>query len=239
VKTAILALLVLATSAHAGPPYTTDDPEPVEYQHWEFYLASQDASTSRESSGTGPHVEVNYGVVPNVQLHAIVPLAYDHADGATSYGVGDIELGTKVRFVQEDGKRPMVGVFPLLELPVGNESKGLGAGHLRAFLPVWLQSRHGAWQSYGGGGYWINPGTGNRNYWLFGWQLQRELTKGLSLGAELYYTTPDEVGGDADLSFNVGIVLDFTDHHHLLVSAGRSIVGETIFQSYLAYQLTI
>jgi hypothetical protein len=153
--------------------------------------------------------------------------------------VGDIELGTKVRFVQEDGKRPMVGVFPLLELPAGNESKGLGAGHLRAFLPVWLQNSSGPWQSYGGGGYWINPGTGNRNYWLFGWQLQRELTKGLSSGAELYYTTPDQVGGDSDLSFNVGLVLDFTDHHHLLVSAGRSIVGETIFQSYLAYQLTI
>jgi Putative MetA-pathway of phenol degradation len=238
-KTAILALLVLAGSAHAGPPYTTDDPEPVKYRHWEFYLATQDTSTSSESSGTGPHVEINYGVVPNVQLHAIVPLAYDHADAPTSYGVGDIELGTKVRFVQEAGKRPMVGVFPLLELPVGNESKGLGTGHLRAFLPVWLQSSSGPWQSYGGGGYWINPGTGNRNYWLFGWQLQRELTKGLNLGAELYYTTPDEVGGDADLSFNVGIVLDVTDHHHLLVSAGRSIVGETIFQSYLAYQLTI
>ena len=238
-KTAIVALLVLAGSAHAGPPYTTDDPEPVEYRHWEFYLATQDTSTSGESSGTAPHFEINYGVVPNVQLHAIVPLAYDRADGTTSYGVGDIELGTKVRFVQESGKRPMVGVFPLLELPVGNDSKGLGAGHLRAFLPVWLQNGTGPWQSYGGAGYWINPGTGNRNYWLFGWQLQRELSKGLSLGAELYYTTPDEVGGDADLSFNIGLVLDVTDHHHLLGSAGRSIVGETIFQSYLAYQLTI
>ena len=163
---------------HAGPPYTTDDPEPVEYRHWEFYLATQDTSTSSESSGTAPHVEINYGVVPNVQLHAIVPLAYDHADGATSYGVGDIELGAKVRFVQESGKRPMVGVFPLLELPVGDESKGLGTGHVHAFLPVWLQNSSGPWQSYGGGGYWINPGTGNRNYWLFGWQPQRRADQG-------------------------------------------------------------
>ncbi|MEO8846328.1 MAG: transporter [Kofleriaceae bacterium] len=238
-KTAILTLLVLAGPAHAGPPFTTDDPEPVEYRHWEFYLATQDTSTSSDSSGTAPHIELNYGVVPNVQLHAIVPLAYDHADGATSYGVGDIELGAKVRFVQESGKRPMVGVFPLLELPVGDDRTGLGAGHVRALLPVWLQSGAGPWLSYGGGGYWINPGSGNRNYWLFGWQLQRELSKGLSLGAELYYTTPDQVDGDAELSFNIGLVLDLTDHHHLLVSAGRSIVGETIFQSYLAYQLTI
>ncbi|HET9990445.1 MAG TPA: hypothetical protein VFQ65_18065, partial [Kofleriaceae bacterium] len=210
-KTAIAALFViLAGPAHAGPPYTTDDPEPVEYRHWEFYLATQHMITSPETSGTAPHVEINYGVVPNVQLHAIVPLAYDHADGATSYGIGDIELGAKVRFVQEAGARPMAGVFPLLELPAGDESKGLGTGHVRAFLPVWLQESSGPWQSYGGGGYWINRGTGNRNYWLFGWQVQRELTKGLSLGGELYYTTPDQVGGDADLSFNIGLVLDLT-----------------------------
>jgi hypothetical protein len=36
----------------------------------------------------------------------------------------------------------------------------------------------------------------------------------------------------------LGLVLDFTEHHHLLFSAGRSIVGETTFQGYLAYQLT-
>ena len=31
-------------------------------------------------AGTAPHVEVNYGAVPNVQLHGIAPLAYSIAD---------------------------------------------------------------------------------------------------------------------------------------------------------------
>ena len=231
-------LVTRAALAHAGPPYTTDDPEPVEYRHWEIYLATLATITATATSGTAPHVEVNYGVWPNVQLHVIAPLAYDRTGGTTSYGAGDIELGSKVRFVQEDGKRPMVGIFPLLELPVGNERKGLGTGHVHGFLPIWLQSSSGPWLTYGGGGYWINPGAGNGNYWLFGWEAQRALSKGLTLGAELTYTT-HEVGGSGDLSFNLGLVLDFTDHHHLLVSAGRSIVGDTSFQSYLAYQLTI
>jgi hypothetical protein len=26
-----------------GPPFVIDDPEPVEFRHWEVYLASQDA----------------------------------------------------------------------------------------------------------------------------------------------------------------------------------------------------
>jgi hypothetical protein len=32
---------LLPGPASAGPPYTTDDPEPVELHHWEVYLASQ------------------------------------------------------------------------------------------------------------------------------------------------------------------------------------------------------
>ncbi len=32
---------------------------------------------------------------------------------------------------------------------------------------------------------------------------------------------------------------DFGEHHHLLASGGRSIVGEHVFQGYLAHQLTL
>jgi hypothetical protein len=85
----------------------------------------------------------------------------------------------------------------------------------------------------------VNPGTGNRNYGLVGWQVQRRLSPLATIGTEVFYTTPDQVGGDANLRFNVGLVLDFTEHHHLLTSAGRGIVGDTILSIYMAYQLTI
>jgi len=55
----------------AGPPFVTDDPEPVAYQHWELYLASQHIEAADGWSGTAPHIELNYGVVTNVQLHLI------------------------------------------------------------------------------------------------------------------------------------------------------------------------
>jgi len=34
------AALLLPAAAIAGPPYRTDDPEPVDFQHWEFYTFS-------------------------------------------------------------------------------------------------------------------------------------------------------------------------------------------------------
>jgi hypothetical protein len=237
----LVGLAVLAPAvAQAGPPYVTDDPEPVAHRHWEFYLATLPDVTHDGSSGTAPHLEVNYGVVPNVQLHTIVPLSYvQPAGGPIHYGPGDIELGVKVRFIDETATIPMVGTFPLLELPVGRASQGLGTGHLHGLLPLWLQKSWGPWTSYGGGGYWINPGTGNRSYWYAGAQIQRRLSPLVTPGVELYYTTPDQSGGGANLRFNLGVVLDLGDHHHVLASGGRSIVGDHVFQGYLAYQLTI
>jgi hypothetical protein len=230
----------LPSPASGGPPYTTDDPEPVAYHHWEFYLATQHEVTRDGATGTAPHVEVNYGAVPNLQLHMIAPLTYAHpSSGSMAYGPGDIELGAKFRFIQEDGVVPMVGTFPLLELPVGSAAKGLGTGHLHGLVPLWLQKSFGPWMTYGGGGYWINPGSGNRNFWYLGWLVQVKLMDHAALGAEVFYTTPDHVGGDENLRFNIGLVLDVTDHHHVLLSSGRSIVGDSLFLGYLAYQLTI
>jgi len=68
---------------------------------------------------------------------------------------------------------------------------------------------------------------------LVGWVF---LSEGVQ---KLYYTTPDATEAEHNLRFNVGLVFDFGEHHHLLMSGGRSIVGEHLFQGYLAYQATL
>jgi hypothetical protein len=236
--------LSLAPLAKAGPPFRTDDPEPVDYQHWEFYAFSSGTHVAGDTSGVLPGIEINYGAVPDVQLHVVAPLAYDRPDGSgTKFGYGDTELGVKYRFVQEDkdGWRPMVGVFPLLEVPTGNAERGLGTGHTHGFMPLWLQKSFGKWLTYGGGGYWINPGGGNKNYWFAGWLLQYQLTDSLALGGELFHQTASTTDGKAMTGFNLGGVFDITDHHHILFSAGRGIQNVTTtnqFSYYVAYQLT-
>jgi hypothetical protein len=224
--------------ALAGPPFITDDPEPVELRHWEVYLASMALKTPLDRSGTFPHVEVNNGVSPNVQAHIIAPCAFDRAAGEPLHrGYGDTELGLKYRFIQEGRTRPMVGIFPLVELPTGAASRGLGSGHAQWFLPVWLQKSWGPWTTFGGGGYWIHPGKDNRNYWLFGWAVQRDLSEHVTLGGEVLRTTPSATDGRCELAFNLGGYYDFDDEHHLLFSAGRG-NADTEFMSYLAFQWT-
>ena len=112
---------------------------------------------------------------------------------------------------------------------------------LHAFLPVWVQKSFGDWTTYGGGGYWINPGGGNRNYWFAGWLLQRQITKALAIGGELFHQTADTVGGHDSTGFNLGGIYDFTDNYHLLLSAGRGLENAHAtneFSYYIAFQWT-
>lgn len=223
----------------AGPPFLTDDPQPVEYRHGELYIASQHAETAGGWSGTAPHFELNYGIAPEAQLHLVAPLAYDvPSSGRAQYGCGDTELGVKYRFLQETDTCPQAAVFPLIEAPTGSESDGLGSGHMQAVLPIWLQKSVGEWTVFGGGGYGINPGPGNDNWGFGGVAAQRQVTKSLSLGSEVWHRTAMETGGRDDTLFNVGTMLDFTEQQHLLLSAGRSVDGPTRFLLYFAYQFT-
>lgn len=239
-----LVIVFTQTLALAGPPFRTDDPEPVEYKHWEFYTFSQGTHVKGDTAGTLPGFEINYGALPETQLHVIAPFAFDKETGSdTQSGYGDTELGIKYRFVKENeqGWQPQIGIFPMLELSTGNSDKGLGTGHNREFLPLWLQKSYGPWTTYGGGGYWINPGEGNKDYWFFGWTVMRKITDKLNLGGEIFYQTADIAGGVASTGFNLGGTYDFTESHHLLFSVGRGIQNVTTtneFSYYIGYQLT-
>jgi len=235
-----LSLISLSPEiVHAGPPFVTDDPEPVEYQHWEIYLAAQYKHDRDQNSSTLPHLEINYGVAPDMQIHLLAPLVYVKPEGQSSqYGYGDTELGIKFRFIKETNYLPQVAIFPLIELPTGNENKNLGNGRTQYFLPIWLQKSFGSWTTYGGGGYWINPGEGNKDWWQFGWQISRDINKFLNLGAEIFYKTASTNDSNDTTGYSVGTIINFTENHHLLLYAGQDINGPNYLSVYVGYQFT-
>ena len=247
-RLAAFAAVMVSAPAWAGPPFITDDPEPVDLGHWEIYGFSAGAIGRSDASGFGAAVEVNYGAAPNLQLHIMGDAAFDAPSGSSAQmGLGDTELGAKYRFITpgEDDWWPQVAVYPLIEAPTGDAQRGLGAGYTQYFLPLWMQKDFGAWTIYGGGGYWINPGPGNENYWFTGAVLQRQVTDKLALGGELFHQTASIVGRGGSFGFNLGGVYDFTDHYHLLLSAGRGGILYAVdaavtnpFTYYLGFQWT-
>jgi hypothetical protein len=232
----LLTAVLVGRTVLAGPPFLTDDPQPVDLKHWEFYLASQWSVAGHSASGTLPHMEVNYGALPELQLHVIVPATLAWQSGQpVEYGLGDIELGAKYRFVQEGKWRPQIGTFPLVLPPTGSAGRGLGTGTTQVLLPIWIQKSFGPWMTYGGGGVHF---ASKDDDIVAGWLLQRRLSGKVTLGAETYFTFPLN-DNPTELQVNLGLIVDFSDKHHLLASAGPAFGGDARGQGYLAYQLTI
>jgi hypothetical protein len=233
-----ITVALWTTRAAAGPPYATDDPQPTDFEHVDAYLASQSQHATDGWSGTAPHVEVNYGLLPDVHLHLLAPLAYAKPEGGKlAYGYGDTELGLKYRFLHEGPVLPTIGTYVLVEAPTGSSANGLGNGAAQIFVPTWLLKHFGAWQTYGGGGIWYD--FGRERAWAFlGWQVQRRIVPELTVGAEVTYQSPPAPGVQSDARFNLGAVLDLSDAHHLMASAGRGFYGLCVFQAYVGYLLT-
>lgn len=236
---AVGAALVVgsAAAALAGPPYQTDDPEPTAYRHYEIYVFDTYDNVPGEGvSANLPSLEVNYGLMPNVQFSVTAPFAAANAPGMPlQSGYGDTEVALKMRFVQEGPGRPQMSFYPSVELPTA--SAGLGNRLPKVFLPLWAQKTNGAWTYFGGGGVWHNPGLGNRDYSFTGIAATRQVRDDLSIGGEIYHQTADTIGGRDSTALGIGFVADRGEHHALLASFGRSITGNHAFTAYAAYEL--
>jgi hypothetical protein len=235
---ASVALIVAgaAAPALAGPPYLTDDPAPTDTGHWEIYgFAQGEGRKSTLDADVG--LDLNYGPVKGVQLTATLPLSFSHQpiDGWRS-GTGDVELGVKYRFFNDERSGVSAAIFPRAILPTASNSPG---EKTRFLLPVWAEKDFaGGTSIFGGGGYMINPGRGNRNFWQAAIALTHDLDGHVSVGAEATRQGPDVVGGTAQTRAGVGSIIKLDDHYALLLSGGPTWADhETGYHFYAALGL--
>lgn len=231
--------LVLTTNIYAGPPFNTDDPEPVDFRHWEYYLSTMHLFQPGFKTGTLPHIEINYGIFHNSQVHFLMPVNYSKTSGEkTNYGYANTEVGFKYRFWQSKDSSFQIGAFPLVEIPT---ISNLNFNNTKAdvYLPLWLQKSAGKFTTYGGCGYWINPGTGNKNWLFAGWEVQYDFSKYLTLGGELIYHSAPTTDNKAFAGFNFGGFINFSENAHCIFSAGHSFTKDDSFMAYLGLLITI
>lgn len=224
---------MLASAGWAGPPYETDDPEPTELGQWEIYaFAGADGRHGEVEGESG--FDLNYGAAEGLQLTATVPVSFAHSPGdGWRAASGDLELGAKYRFVNDQKSAFQAAVFPRLILPTSG--KGLGGNRPRLLLPLWLQKDFGATSLFGGGGFEVNPGRDNRNFWQAGVAVTHAFGDDLSLGTEVTYQGPDANGGSASVGANLGVIRKLGGPYSLLLAVGPSFSGgQTSYHSYLA-----
>jgi hypothetical protein len=235
----ILISLINTFITYAGPPFNTDDPEPVDFHHWEYYISSINSYQSGTWSGTSPHIELNYGAVRNLQIHLLLPMNYIYTvHRSANFGYADTEFGIKYRFIKETDNSPEIGTFPILEIPTIKNSE-FSDDKTKIFLPVWLQKSWGKFTTYGGAGYWINRGENNRNWIFTGWELQYQFAKKFMLGGELYYHTASSIDTSNETGFNLGGSVNPTEKFHFIFSLGHTLTKDNTFTSYLGVLWTI
>lgn len=219
----------------AGPPFRTDDPVPVDYKHGELYLFSNSTEDTHGFRGVGVGTEFNYGILPNTQFHIIVPFSIDaERDKHSHFGLGDIEVGIKYRFWDETEYIPILGTFPLIELPSGNASLGLGNGKTQIYLPLWLQKDIAKWTIYGGAGFGINSGEGNKNWQFYGILCQYNFSDDFFLGTELIYQTSQSIDGQDNFGLHIGGGVTFIQNYQFIFSleAGNGLNSYKHFAYY-------
>jgi len=254
--TAALFFLVILTGSKLwaqGPPYQTDDPVPVDLHHYEFYIFGAADGTPVEMDSSGPAFEFNWGALPRVQVHAVLPwgavapldnpVYLPSGAGPTEFGLTDMELGVKIAFIKEGKHVPQIGSFTMFEMPTGNADKGLGVGKVWYKLPIWLQKNVGKWTFDGGVGYEVVPQTGFRNFLYTGWLVKKKLSDRLELGAEVFAHGRE---GSAPAQTEASTMVDVGGYYHFkhnpgqqfLFCYGHSVAGQTENYAYVGMYWT-
>ena len=236
-----------------GPPYQTDDPVPVDLHHYEFYIFGGVDGTPAEIDSTGPAFEFNWGAIPRVQLHAILPwgvvapsnnpVYLPGGTGSSALGLTDMELGVKVAIIKQTKNFPQIGTFTMFEMPTGSYTKGLGVGKVWYKLPVWMEKDWKLWTVCGGGGYQVVPQTGYRDFPYTGWLLKRTLSERLELGAEVFAHGREGFAAaqtERSAMIDVGGYYHFKHHpgEQFLFAYGHSVAGQTENYAYLGMYWT-
>lgn len=237
-----LLMALISPLAFAGPPFITDDPEPVEANHWEVNYAVSKTWRAGGYSAGAPSIDINYGFSPNIQLHAQPKYAYETDSQDKHSGIDNTEIGVKYRFINQQYANAnwMVGIYPMLQLPTGANELGDSRGKAQAFLPLWLQRNADNWTIYGGVGYRLNQYADSKNSWFSGITALYRLNSQLQLGSEVFHETAGSVGERGTSGFNMGGIYNLTDDYHVLFSLGKGLSNVSAtnqFSGYLALQV--
>jgi len=228
--------LLAINLAQGGPPFVTDDPEPPPPGGWEINVPFIFERTPNQTEMDAPLFDFNYGL-PDVQLKVEFPIKIVHEDGeGTAAGAGDLLLGVKWRFLNNEQSQFQLGTYPQLLLPTGDHARGLGEGRLAFVLPLVAQKNWEKWTLYGNVGFWWQTAAETRDYFYAGAVLEREISERLTFGAELFGNSPKERGSRSDVAFNLGGTWKLSKHVNLLFAGGRDIVGDTNAMAYIGLQ---
>ncbi|NUT00909.1 MAG: hypothetical protein HOP96_08055 [Sphingomonas sp.] len=222
-------MTLVGSSAIAGPPYQTDDPDPTETGGLEAYAFVEGDWDASFAGSAG--IEANYGASQNVQISLGLPL--EIASRPLKVSRGNVELSAKWRFLNDENHGLSVATFPGVALPTAK-----GASGIEVLLPLW-----GGWKQdnlavFGGGGRVITSVPGGRNHWVVGFAATRQVGA-MNFGVEVGHSGASERGGHGLDAAGVGMTAALGGPFALVARAGPARergTGHVFVQTFFGLQ---
>ena len=237
-------ILTLATVCPllGGPPFLTGDPDIAETKRIDFIPGWTTERRSGERLTALPVFELNYGLVPNVEVgYASGWLRAQPEVGPGRQGYGNSLVAAKWRLLEKEKNGLSMAVSPAFEFRnPGSRSvgKGLVADENTFMCDVRLDKDFGAVAVNVSVGRVFPSKSGGA--WTYGLLVHKEITKTFSLGLETV--------GDADLPghnrslLNAGVRFAVGADSQLLVGIGRELHNHNeprlTLRTYLGWQQT-
>lgn len=211
----VMLLLLLCGGSliaqEGGPPMLTDDARVTDLKEWEMNT-SINTSVAGHLTLSVPHIDLNYGILPRLQLKVEAPLLVEFSNRKGVGRVGEIVAGVKYRFFDEEKHFVSAATFPQIYF---HENKGY-------LIPLFVEKTLGKFLVGQGWGYFIGDRQPNNFQWgsIAGFRA----TEKLHLMVE-YFLQKDD-GREKDSYLNAGFRYPLSGTFTLMASFGSQISGK-------------
>ena len=212
-------------------PMVTDDTGTPGHNKWEINLAHTRNNTKLEDAEEFS-IDANYGFGKKTHLNIVIPHTYINRDEGNNVShLGDIQLSTKYRFIDESDWLPSVSTTPTIFLPTGNHRSKLDF-----FLPLEIDKHIKDIYIGTQVGYTIHRKKGEENELFYGFFSEYPVWERIDVLGEVFGYFTKHTKTDSP-QFNVGLRYRFNNLLSIMSSAGRSFEGRDSggedFHSYL------
>lgn len=222
-----MALLAsLASPLWAIPPLVSGDVPTAPKGVYELFVGHLFVDGGAVDEHEAPFWELVYGLTPRQELTLEGPLLFRDDPDGSSFGFGDVVIGTKYRLLGDPAADSGLSASLEVKLPTGDRDRGLGSGETDVDLRLragWVLARE---IIYANLGYrWVGePLDAERdNTWFYSVVWDHPAGKKLRLLTEVYGRTASESGAPNRLAATVGIKWRVRPKQQFHFSVGRSL----------------
>lgn len=237
-----VALLLLAGTGNiyaqgGGPPMITDDPGTPDVGAWEINTSFNSEIQKGEKALEAPLLDINYGFNERTQLRIEGPYFLTKGEEESYNGrLGDIGMGVKYRFFDEDKHGFSFSMYPAITLSTEKD------GYNEYLFPVQLEKTVGTWVLGADFGYaYVKD---DQDFFQTGLLVGHGFSAKFEAMGELSFQAGQQSVGDVTGTVNFGFRYGISELVNLMVAMGTGIItpngaSRIDFVSVAGFQLNV